>query len=362
MTSGVQSGGTDLDSLLSLRTSAWPAASATSVEVAGTDLNSRYAPASAGTVHGSLSIQHSSSDVGPLFATLGTCSPVVSSSGSNVSGTAASSTVTSSSTGAVTVTKGSGSYTYSWTATVSTGSAVTINTSSSSSTTVTGNSIPAGPTTWTGTLFCTITDANPVAGQSSVNTSNITYSLTNSSSSFSPHTDTFNTATSSTIAIPSGATTLVVEIWGGANSGGHGAGTSLPNLASGGGGGSGGYSRSSVSVSGVGGQTISYTVGNSGSASSISNGTFSITTMTANAGTIGGNAPSGTVAGTPGSGGTASGGNVQNTTGNSGSGSTGGAAVTGVNGTGIAGGHGGLGNADTGHTIGGPGVVVFRWT
>src|SRR5574337_1436288 len=52
--------------------------------------------------------------------------------------------------------------------------------------------------------------------------------------------------------------TVIIEVWGG--TGGGGSGTGIDN-AQGGGGGSGAYCRSSYSLSGASGKTMSYTVG-----------------------------------------------------------------------------------------------------
>ena len=167
--------------------------------------------------------------------------------------------------------------------------------------------------------------------------------------------------------IPAGATTMTVEVWGGGGGGGQGSGTVCTPFR-GGGGGSGGYSRTVLNVAAFGGQTISYTVGagggpaSNGNGSSVSSGSFSITTMTTTGGLLGTGAVSHTN-GIGGAGGTASGGNVANTTGTTGgngvAGGSGGAGVTGVNGNGNPGGSGGV--AFVLATGGGVGTVTFGY-
>lgn len=116
--------------------------------------------------------------------------------------------------------------------------------------------------------------------------------------------------------IPSGYSTVVLEAFGATGSGGAGdpAGTTQ-----GGGGASGSYARSSYSVVGSGGETIDFSIGAApGGTTTISSGTFSITTLTAPGGNSGGNATltTGGAGGTPGASG--SGGTEANDSGNSG--------------------------------------------
>ena len=144
----------------------------------------------------------------------------------------------------------------------------------------------------------------------------------------------YTTAGSGTETIPTGATTCVIEVWGGVSGGGGG---SLGNGSTGGGGGGGagpGYSRSSYTVSGDAGETMAYTVGaagnygsnvfsgtagngTAGGSSSVSSGTFAVTTMTATAGGFG-TGGTNSAAGTGGAASTASGGNAVNTAGGAG--------------------------------------------
>jgi hypothetical protein len=179
---------------------------------------------------------------------------------------------------------------------------------------------------------------------------------------FTPHTDTFTTAGSFSITVPVGASTLVVEAWGGTGPGGSGSGSGCSAMG-GGGGSSGSYCRTSIAV--TPGSTINYTVGAASIASTVSAGTQAITTMTATAGTAGGNGPTSAGGVQPS---IATGGNVTNvrgtagTVGGSGGGAAGGAAVIGVNATGTIGGNGSI--AGSGHPgfAGSAGVIAFRWT
>jgi hypothetical protein len=185
----------------------------------------------------------------------------------------------------------------------------------------------------------------------------------------------YSGAGSGTETIPSGVNTLLIEVWGGTGGGGtryYSGGDS----SGGGGGGSGAYSATSISVSGDGGKTMAYTVGaagvagnSGGSASSVSSGTFTVMTLTANGGGLGGAAPSLFIGGTGGTVGTASGGTQSNVSGNAGSAGTnyagggtggdGGAGVPGINGGGNP---GGLGAGINSGTNGYPGLVIFTYS
>lgn len=177
------------------------------------------------------------------------------------------------------------------------------------------------------------------------------------------------TSGSGTEVIPSSVNTLVIEIWGGSGPGGFGFviwGTQY----SGGGGGSGGYAKTTITVTGHGGATMTYSVGTAGvfastngGQSSVTAGTFSMTTMLAGGGLIGlssyGTGNSG------GPGGSASGGADTDTAGNSGTPGgagigTGGYGISGVNGVGSNGGRGGYGS--TPGSNGGPGLIVFSYS
>lgn len=177
----------------------------------------------------------------------------------------------------------------------------------------------------------------------------------------------YTVAGSYTETIPEGFSTVTIEAWGGGGgSGAYSGGTDF-----GGGGGSGAYSRSSYNLNGAAGLTISISVGVGGVAppvsadggdTTVSSGTFSITSITAGGGVKGGDASIG-VDGAGGAGGTASGGNAQNTSGNAGqSGSLiglGGAAVT----TNIVTYYpGGKGGNSQGELPGNDGAVVFKYT
>lgn len=186
---------------------------------------------------------------------------------------------------------------------------------------------------------------------------------------FTPVLVTYTSGTSVTETAPAGATNVVVEVWGGGG-GGH-RGDSAPTQ--GFSGGAAGYSRTSMAISG--GQTLIYTVGPggkgqdatasvNGTASTVSSGTATITTMTAN----GGGRATGILSGfgIAGTGGAATGGTVVNTTGTAGD-QTGSniAAPVGVNanltGTNGAGGAGSVSNV-VDATAGGSGMVAFYYT
>lgn len=167
---------------------------------------------------------------------------------------------------------------------------------------------------------------------------------------------------SSTDTIPPGASNVVIELWAGG-----GTGFSAGPSQGGGGGGSSGYSRSSIALTPSNwGQTINYAVGASDTDSSVSSGTFSLTTMTAHKG-VGGSATQTT----GGAGGTAVGGTQANTTGTAGSNQVGG--VGGIAGAGTSGTVGGDGSPygaggtggdapNAGGQSGQTGAVVFSYT
>jgi hypothetical protein len=173
--------------------------------------------------------------------------------------------------------------------------------------------------------------------------------------------------------VPTGFTTLTIEVWGGSGGGGGGF-SGGANGSGGGGAGSGGYSRTTVSVAGLGGDTLNFIVGlaggaaGNGAASSVSSGTLAITTMTANGGALGTNASSLSVAGIGGAGGTATGGTVTNTPGNAGAngvnnagGGGGGLGGFGIAGLTDGGNKGGNGGGFSAGQAGGVGIVAFQY-
>ena len=185
------------------------------------------------------------------------------------------------------------------------------------------------------------------------------------------------TSGSGSEVIPNGVTSCVIEVAGAGGSGGlhflsGGSGSG------GGGGGSGGYCRSTVSVGSSGGLTMAYSVGaatplnQNGAPSTVSSGTFTLTTLTGGGGILGGTAPGLSAGGTGGAGGTAFGGANANISGNAGSagvntagggaGGAGGAGVPGVNIGGNPGGNGGIGQTLGAPTGGGAGVVAFIYS
>lgn len=200
----------------------------------------------------------------------------------------------------------------------------------------------------------------------------LTLQLLNTGSSANQVTRTYSTAGSGTETIPVGYTTVTIEAWG-ASAGGNVA-YLVGGTSGGGGGGSGGYCKSVLSVSGLGGQTMTYVVGAAGAvafngaASTVTAGTFSMTTMTAGGGNTGTAASSLAVAGTGGTGGTASGGATVNTPGNPGGGGTnnGGGGFGGSGGPGVSGVYGGGRSGGLGGGIaiaraGGDGTIIFTY-
>lgn len=179
---------------------------------------------------------------------------------------------------------------------------------------------------------------------------------------FVPQTVVRTSGTGATETIPFGATNVVIEVLGWGGQGGLIVFDGVDNWG-GGGGGSGGYGRSSYSCNG--GQTLTYTVPTSLGNVTVSSGTLSVTTMTANSGSSG---QDGTISGTAagGNGGTVTGGNQVNTAGNAGSSGdntslgTGGASVSGL--YGYSSGVGGDSNSYTVRGSGGAGSIVFRYT
>src|ERR1700685_2283630 len=87
--------------------------------------------------------------------------------------------------------------------------------------------------------------------------------LLNTGSTAGTVTRIYTTPGSFTETIPTGFNTLTIECWGGGGGGGASAGSGL-TLTGGGGAGGSGYSRTVVSVTGLGGDTLSYTVGAGG--------------------------------------------------------------------------------------------------
>jgi hypothetical protein len=177
-----------------------------------------------------------------------------------------------------------------------------------------------------------------------------------------------------TISIPTGFTSLSIEVWGACGGGGWGTEIDIGGFetqaAPGGGGGGGGYGRSVVAISGGDvGKTISYGVGTpgeggtagspvatSGGISSVSAGTFTIDEIVCNGG-FGGFGGLGVNGGKQGAGGTATGGNTTNTNGNGGANytQTGAIGIAGVNS--LTGGNGGDGgDPDAGGRDGQPGA------
>lgn len=151
---------------------------------------------------------------------------------------------------------------------------------------------------------------------------------------------------SGTVTVPVGATDLVIETWGGGGGGGRGD----EAVGEGGGGGAGGYSKKTLALSGDDGKTIMYAVGvggqgsntadpgNIGGFTTVSSGTYILTTLASLGG--GGGLSDGTA--TQGAGGTSTGGDTNTTGAGSAPFSLAGAAATAGDG-GLLGGAGGDG-------------------
>ena len=273
---------------------------------------------------------------------------------------AGSATTQTTGVSTVTASGGSGSYTYAWTW-ISGGSHIAINSPSLDATSFTGSSMSNG-TVYTGIAQCTVTD-----GYGQQTTTSVSVSIT----CFTTVTDTYTNEGATASMIPNGATEAVIEGWGPGGTGGEGdsviiSGSSHPY--GGGGGGGGGYLKKTIALTSADwGKTIAISSTNGTSAATtISSGTFSLSTLTANPGN-GGFAAVGEDGGTGGTGGAASGGDV-NTTGNSGgTGSashagSGAAGITGTNGGPYgAGGLAGLGSGSFGQT-GQVGGAVIQYT
>lgn len=166
----------------------------------------------------------------------------------------------------------------------------------------------------------------------------------------------FNTGGSFTYTIPTGKSQIFIELWGDTGFGGHGNGTDP-----GGGGGSGCYCKSAYSITGHAGQTISISLtggGTQGGMSTVTSGSFTVTSMSAPGG-LGGAVGA---FGAPGAGGTGeSGGNLINMDGNTGgdtlSSATAGFAIAGTYANGNSGGRGV--NSATTNQPGKPGICAI---
>lgn len=196
---------------------------------------------------------------------------------------------------------------------------------------------------------------------------------------------TYTTTGSFTETVPFGFNNVLIEVWGAAGGSGAGNGQNPgPNLSGGGGGGSGAYCRSSYTVSGLGGETLLFSVatggvgslqgnGTAGSASGVTSGTMTITAISAGGGQGGIHAPNPSFGGAGGAGGTGTGGNIVNTpgaiggpgfsnaSGGTAAGGTGGAGIPGINNGGNAGGVGSIGPFSTG-LPGGAGLICFQYS
>jgi hypothetical protein len=166
--------------------------------------------------------------------------------------------------------------------------------------------------------------------------------------------------------IPVNSSKVIIEIYGGGGPGGNGFGTSCTG-AGGGGGGAGGYCKKTLTLnSGNWGQTMNVSTLLAGNNATVTSGTFTVTTLTANEGNAGANATSNIAPGGGGSGGTATNGDVNTTGGAGGNGATGqvgGTGGVGITGNTLTGNSGGHGAAYNGAGIGAATVaqVVFTY-
>lgn len=175
MPSGYHIGVTDLDSIFASLQGGMTPAAATGYQVAGVDLNARYAPLTYGSAAGPTGYKSAGSDLNAIFAAFGSTNIVFTTQPSNVSGTAAagapSGTVTSSSPMTVSVSGGHPPYTYTWNVS---GGATAL--SPNSPTTFISSTVNAD-FTLSGTAYCNVQDST---GRS-VNSNLANYSLTNTS-------------------------------------------------------------------------------------------------------------------------------------------------------------------------------------
>lgn len=209
MTTGIQSNGTDLDSLLEPYHSGATAA-ITGVETNGADIAGRYQTVAAGngTAYGATGIQSNGGDVGNIFIRIGTYSVALSTSVSPTTASVTSqgvvtnitlttSSVTASASG------GSGSYTYSWAITYNDGTgsgyAATAPTSATSAFQVTMNVAAGSAYTTHFTATVTVTDTSSHATGSSSVACTATY--TNTSTCPTAYTYLANGQTASTARV-----------------------------------------------------------------------------------------------------------------------------------------------------------------
>lgn len=182
-----------------------------------------------------------------------------------------------------------------------------------------------------------------------------------------PVTNTYTSGSGTEIA-PTGASNVLIEVWG--SGGGGEAGGATCAGRDGDGGGSGGYASASYPVSG--GLTLNYVVGDggvrgtfpngngaNGTASQVTSGTLSITTLNAPAGG-GGDGTGGGAAGATGTGGDTNSPGNQGGDGNINN--NGGQAIAGVHDSGGRGGNGGTAGVGGSGAGGAVGKVLFYYT
>lgn len=170
------SNGTDLDSVFAPWHSGWPQAAVTGFKVNGVDIDARYAPLSTGSAAAATGFKSNGVDLNAIFAAAGSTGVWIAAQPGSVSGAAAagypSGTVTSNATSTAGA-GGGGSYSYTWH--IASGPGVNFTAPNSAVTSVTYSAVPAA-TTYSGTMYCTVSD-----GVTSANTNAVAWSLQNTS-------------------------------------------------------------------------------------------------------------------------------------------------------------------------------------
>lgn len=117
MTTNYNLNGTDLDSIFAPLHPGWPQAVATNINVAGADLNERYAAISSGSGAPGTTFRVNSVDLNQIFAAIGSTGVQVGTQPTGVSGSSAAgnpSGVVTSNAATCAGAKGGGSYSYLW--------------------------------------------------------------------------------------------------------------------------------------------------------------------------------------------------------------------------------------------------------
>lgn len=303
----------------------------------------------------------------PFYSTVTVSASNVS--GSN-SGASSSGSVTSNTPGTSTGGNPIGSPTFAWSYVSGDGG---ISPSSSSaqnptwSETVGGAACQSSAST-SATWHVIATDPSTGAVSSAVNIS-ISLTWNNTTSCFTPHTDTYVAGQSGTAVVPAGATSVTITANGGSGAGGFGDNDGMGTDYGGGGGGSGGWVQQTLSLNGGDtGTGISFSVGNEGQVCCTLDGGNSTVSGSVSGGGIGinaGGAHAGTTGVPVGPGGSAGGASGGDTNIAGGAGGNGGANSPGTGaspaGSGTSqGGDGGVGISNPG-TDGSGAFISFAW-